>query len=34
MGINWEDTDFTNCPIADNTNDNCGVHSNSGVQNR
>ena len=33
MGTDWIPTDAGNCPTPAGQNDNCGVHTNSGVQN-
>ncbi|WP_298424091.1 M4 family metallopeptidase [uncultured Kordia sp.] len=32
-GVNWRATSTIGCPTPNNTNDQCGVHSNSGVLN-
>lgn len=33
LGANWKPTTVAGCPTPNNTNDQCGVHSNSGVLN-
>ena len=33
LGANWRATTVAGCPTPNNTNDQCGVHSNSGVLN-
>jgi Zn-dependent metalloprotease len=33
LGANWRPTTVAGCPVPNNSNDQCGVHSNSGVLN-
>ena len=34
LGANWKDTTEAGCPAPNLGNDQCGVHSNSGVLNK
>lgn len=34
LGANWQDVSTAGCPSPSNYNDNCGVHTNSGVINK